>query len=74
MAAISAGISIKNKGEKADDILGIYMPFVRATEQMHKPENCWKSLTPFYQNAAWKGRRKGEETQKKQDDSPTAKS
>lgn len=52
MAAISAGISIKNKGEKADDILGIYMPFVRATEQMHKPENCWKSLTPFYQNAA----------------------
>lgn len=52
MAAISAGISIKNKGEKADGILGIYMPFVRATEQMHKPENCWKSLTPFYQNAA----------------------
>lgn len=52
MAAISAGISIKNKGEKADDILGIYMPFVRATEQMHKPENCWKSLTPFYQSAA----------------------
>lgn len=52
MAAISAGISIKNKGEKADGILGINMPFVRATEQMHKPENCWKSLTPFYQNAA----------------------
>nr|DAJ47491.1 MAG TPA: minor tail protein [Caudoviricetes sp.] len=52
IAAISAGISIKNKGEKADGILGIYMPFVRATEQMHKPENCWKSLTPFYQNVA----------------------
>lgn len=52
IAAISAGISIKNKGEKADGILGIYMPFVWATEQMHKPENCWKSLTPFYQSAA----------------------
>lgn len=52
IAAISAGISIKNKGEKADGILGIYMPFVRATEQMHKSENCWKSLTPFYQSAA----------------------
>ena len=52
IAAISAGISIKNKGEKADGILGICMPFVRATEQMHKPENCWKSLTPFYQSAA----------------------
>ena len=52
ITAISAGLSIKNKGQKADGILGIYMPFVRATEQMHKPENCWKSLTPFYQSAA----------------------
>ena len=52
IAAISAGVSIKNKGEKADGILGINMPFARATEHMHKPENCWKPLTPFYQSAA----------------------
>lgn len=52
ITAISAGLSIKNKGQKADGILGINMPFVQATEQMRKPENCWKSLTPFYQSAA----------------------
>lgn len=52
ITAISAGLSIKNKGQKADGILGINMPFVQVTEQMHKPENCWKSLTPFYQSAA----------------------
>ena len=52
IAAISAGISIKNKGQKADGILGINMPFARATEHLHKPENCWKSLTPSYQSAA----------------------
>ena len=52
ITAISAGLSIKNKGQKADGILGINMPFAQATEQMRKPENCWKSLTPFYQSAA----------------------
>lgn len=52
ITAISAGLSIKNKGQKADGILGINMPFVQVTEQKHKPENCWKSLTPFYQSAA----------------------
>lgn len=52
ITAISAGLSIKNKGQKADGVLGINMPFVQVTEQMHKPENCWKSLTPFYQSAA----------------------
>lgn len=52
ITAISAGLSIKNKGQKADGILGINMPFVQATEQMRKPENCWKSLMPFYQSAA----------------------
>ena len=52
ITAISAGLSIKNKGQKADGILGINMPFVQVTEQMDKPENCWKSLTPFYQSAA----------------------
>lgn len=52
ITAISAGLSIKNKGQKADGILGINMPFVQVTEQMHKPENCWKSLTSFYQSAA----------------------
>lgn len=52
VTAISAGLSIRNNGQKADGILGTNMPFVRATEQMHKPKNCWKSLTPFYQSVA----------------------
>lgn len=51
IAAISAAVSIKNKGE-ASGVLGSKMPFARAIEHMHKPENCWKSLTPAYQIGA----------------------
>lgn len=51
IAAISAAVSIKKKGE-ASGVLGSKMPFARAIEHMHKPENCWKSLTPAYQIGA----------------------
>lgn len=51
IAAISAAVSIKSKGQ-ASGVLGSKMPFARATEHMHKPENCWKSLTPAYQIGA----------------------
>lgn len=51
IAAISAAVSIKSKGE-ASGVLGSKMPFARAIEHMHKPENCWKSLTPAYQIGA----------------------
>ena len=51
IAAISAAVSIENKGE-ASGVLGSKMPFARAIEHMHKPENCWNSLTPAYQIGA----------------------
>lgn len=46
LTAISAALSLMKKD------VGTKVPFVRAIEQMHKPENCWESLIPVYQSAA----------------------
>lgn len=46
LSAISMALSLMKKD------VGTKVPFVRATEHMHKPENCWESLIPVHQSAA----------------------